>query len=289
MERLTLPTRILVRTNVDYATMDLAAFGRQSDPSRPLPHIVAAANSGSVQVFNDVFGVDFFAFRGRLKALAEPRLRAIPDAQVTIGFDDFDDWFRDPRDEMIYPIDDDDVFDTRLPRLSSIQPATTLVVWEHVAVGFPLTGVHPALHRFRTPVLFSNNWGVRKSFLQAAMSKKEALEFLADHGTAQTRYAAALGLQSNEWAGAFGAFFAELRAPAVEFVEGHFGVQLYHPASLMQLAVGAQIDDIGGRLRRLDLETRTELPEELAWARSFVREYEDLVGTLAATRHARSA
>src|SRR5450432_630473 len=106
--------RILVVTDVEWASMTDATFASQDDPTRPLAFLEIAKRHDLPRIFLEAFGVDFFRYRGELRRIAQASLERIPGARLSIGFEDFDRWFYDDDDEFIFPIDDDDLYHPRL-------------------------------------------------------------------------------------------------------------------------------------------------------------------------------
>jgi hypothetical protein len=284
-----LPARVLVRTDVDYASMTASTFAAQEDPTRPLLFIRFATNARCLETFERVFGYGFFRLRAELRASAEDGLSLMRGVRKSVGFADFDAWFDDPEDELVFPIDDDDVFHPDLAARATLPADAAMVVWGWRALGVHPWGVQPALHHADGPILLSNNWGVRKSFLRSALSKDDARRFLADHATAQEAMVHHLGLASKTgWDGMFANAFTELRHPSVHFIEGAHSLQLLHPASLYLLALAAQTGDLETHLRALDVAHAVPLPAELGWAAPAVARYESLVLRLAEGRSARA-
>lgn len=282
-----LPARILVRTNVDWHHMNADAFEQQDDPTRPLLFIRLASQRHAIDAFKEIFDFDFFAFRAEMKAIGAASLHAVRGARLTLGFRDFHNWLDDPEDEMVFPIDDDDVFHPELATLaSSVAPETSIVVWQHAAFGHAPPEYHAGVGRFESAILMTNNWGVRKSFLRSKFSRDEALRFLCDHGDAQRHMLRLCGLSMNPEFGILAPCYTGLHVPSVRFVEGHFGLQLLHPASLTQVLYDALVG-AEARFEKLDLEAANPLPNSLEWARPSVEQYHALIARLAATRAAR--
>jgi hypothetical protein len=284
-----LPARVLVRTDVDYLSMDARAFAAQSDPMRPLMFVRSAVSDGSLEVFHEVFGVDFFALRAAMKARAQAELRALRGANVSMGFSDFDEWFSRPGDEVIFPTDDDDLFHPEMLTIARVPRNATFVVWEYTGIGFHPWSRHAGVHRLQLPTLLSNNWGVKKSFLQATLSASEARRFLAHHAEAQELMIRHLGLRrASGWMGGFASMLTELRHPTVHFVTEPLSIQYLYPASLYYLVMTSRVANLRNQLLELDFETPIRLPEPLAWARPSVDRFESLMRRLAEGRAARS-
>lgn len=284
-----LPTRILVRTDVDWERMGAGEFEKQDDPTRPLTFIQVAVSSGAIEKFERAFNFGFFAFRAEMKAIGTESVRAVAEARVMMGFAEFDDWLDDPEDELMFPIDDDDLFHPQLARhFSGIGPETGVIVWNYAAFGHAPTASYAHAHGYEGPHLLSNNWGVRKSFLRSHFSREEARLCMADHGEMHRRLLRLYGVPVNAEKGLLAAMFARLEAPAVRLVDGNFSLHFFHPATLTQV-VFAYRSGLDERYDELELEADASLPERLSWASRSVDRYRALVARLAEARRQRPA
>ena len=109
--------RILVRTDTDWSRMDEQRFVAQGDAALPLLFIRGSAKRGVLDIWNAAFGMTFFEYRARLQRIAFDCLSANPTAIISRGLHDLESWLYAPDDEIIAPIDDDDLY---RPDLSSI-------------------------------------------------------------------------------------------------------------------------------------------------------------------------
>jgi hypothetical protein len=168
-----------------------------------------------------------------------------------------------------------------------MKPGIDILLWKFAAWGHPPPGYQRMIDDLERVALFSNNWGVRKSWLSSNFSREQIKEFLSDHGAAQRHLLHAHGLTEDPLHGPRGAFKMSLqRIPSVLFVDGHFGLQILHPASLTQFFFGVLW---GTRLEDLDIVTEVPLPAAFDWARPAAEAYRALVARLSAAKAAMSA
>jgi hypothetical protein len=277
-------TRIVVRTNVDWRTMDRETFARQDDPTRPLLFIAHAAQQDIVGVFERVFGVRYFDFRASIRDIASEGLRAVPDARITNGFEDFDAWFFSDEEEFLFPVDDDDIFNPALTAaVRELEPSTDVVIWNHAGVGYAADQRLPAVHRWTERVLFSNNWGIRKSFLRKLLPSDACRRFLACHRTAQSTLVRSYGIPEQSNQGDFNVF-VDLDNPGVRHLDDALGLQLFHVGSLIGFWARSRVEDVERSFSEVDLTVPISLPGDLRWAEPFVARYSALMGDIAASR-----
>ena len=245
--------RILVRTDVDWGSMDVERFAAQDDPTRPLLFIRHALERDLIPMFRRIYGMDYFEFRGAIQRLAASRLAAVAGARVSVGFADFETWFHDPSDELVCPVDDDDIFHPGLvARLHALAPETELVIWKHAAVGYAPTQTRAGVHRWNEHVLFSNNWGIDKAYLRRLLPPDEARLFLSCHRTAQSRMAGVYGIPERLDQGGFG-HFVELEHERLRFLDEFLSLQLFHVGSLSGLWARSLQGADENALRELEL------------------------------------
>ena len=103
---------ILVRTDIDYDKLDYNKFANQairwgnlSGPPMVQQHLL--------DVWQDIFYVNYFNYRSRLKEIAESNLHDVvannTNIRIIFGlFDEFISFMNDDDDAWIIPIDDDD-------------------------------------------------------------------------------------------------------------------------------------------------------------------------------------
>lgn len=262
---MTLPVRVVVRTDVDWSSLGEASFAAQSEPDRPLAFIRAAAARGMPAAFRAATGVELFAYRGELAAITASWHATLPGVRVTRGLAGLEDWLFAPGDELLVPTDDDDLFSPRLSTLGdAIAPGADLILFPHVAAGHVDFERRPRVERSWARVLFTNNWGVRRSWL-ASLGAERARTVLADHRAAQIQALRRLGVAFDETP--LGFPLEPLVGDAVQTVEECLSVDYMHPGSLQMFLT---LSD-GGRAARpydaLDLEAPLEIPPEIAWAR----------------------
>lgn len=283
--------RILVRTDIDWRGMDRAAFESQSDRDRPLLFVKFAANKGLFDVWHKVFDVDYFDLRHELATIARRNHAAVSGAERVDGLARFDTWFADPGDEWILPVDDDDIFRADVAqRLAAVPPSAGVVVWPELAYFWPGDEPHgpyargsgqehnvgrPIVQRTRQRVLWTNNWAVRKSFLQRHFTGKQARQMLTDHRFATQQVAGVVGQgfppEPAPW------YDFDLSGAIIEQWDEPYSMTLKHPGSLFFLWNILQVPDPVGQLRMRRFGEPLELPPEAAWAGDEVRAMERLL------------
>jgi hypothetical protein len=273
--------RIFVRTNVNWSAMDAEAFASQADPTRPLPFINGAVTHDLPGAFRDAFHVDFFRYRAAIRQIAQSSLERVQGARRSFGFDDFDAWFYDERDELVFPIDDDDLFHPELARaVDRVAGDTCIVVWDSVQAGFLDHDTTPGCRRYVWPALFSNNWGVRKSFLRKAFDAPTCRRFLADHLFAQECMVRQLDV-SLDWMpdGAFRSF-APLAKPGVVLLADCYSLNYFHVGSACFF--GALVEQGSPRelYRHFDPSLTLEVGDYALWADGYLREFSSVVPRL---------
>jgi hypothetical protein len=221
--------------------------------------------------WDEIFGLDFFAFRSELDRISKANLASVHDATVTVGLQDFSSWYRTDEDEMIYPIDDDDYFH---PGLASTAPeeedATALVFWPHVQYTYLPNG-SPGLTTLPLQTLLTNNWGVRKSFLKRQFAEEDARQILSNHALAASEIASALGIERP--AQSAGWWAVPLRGDSIRFLSSSYGLSLKHVGSLLRLLRAVENDDVAA-LAGLHFAEAADVPGELAWAEPWIRQAE---------------
>jgi hypothetical protein len=133
-------------------------------------------------------------------------------------------------------------------------------------------------------VLWTNNWGIKKSFLRSHFSADEARQILSDHRAAHMHIGRLCGLPVVEELGGLGPFATPLQAPFIRYIPEHCGMQYHHPGSLVMLWFYSRTGELRENLQRVELEKPIELPESLAWAKDFVARYRELLQRLAVAR-----
>jgi hypothetical protein len=280
-----LPIRILIRTNVDWASMDTESFGRQSDPTLPVGFIRRSVEHRHPEVFAEAFGVGYFRYRGELARIAREHISRVHHARVSVAFDDFEQWFLDDSEEFIFPTDDDDVFSPHLAEvMRGVEADTNVVLWSAVQAGYIAVldpSIPPGAVRYDFPILFSNNWGIRKSFLRSKFDMDGCKLFLSDHQVAQRRIAAHVGVVHDTPASEFP--FVPLFSSEVARVDACYSVQLAHPGSLLFFGAAGISGPLATELlRKFDPSVLVDAPDYAAWAGPFLREVASVVPRLKA-------
>src|SRR5215475_6734801 len=104
--------RVIIRSRVAWQEMDRSDFSAQDDPTRPLTFIRSPLAEAALDVWDEVFALNFFAYRAALRDIAWTSVAASGADDISVGFDDFDSggfdaWLNDPTEEIIVALDDD--------------------------------------------------------------------------------------------------------------------------------------------------------------------------------------
>lgn len=252
-----LPIRILVRTDIDWSRMDADGFQAQDDPTRPLTFIRSPAATAALALWDRVYDLDFFAYRGELQRIAYGTFAAVGADAVTRGFADFERWWDEPGDEIVVPMDDDDWLYPQLPEIAGhFVDGIDVVLWYLLDLGIDDDGAMAWRSRI-LPCVFPNNFAVRKSFLQTNFTAEDAKAILAHHSTANERLADLFGI-GQETMTAWG--HRPLHHPRVVHLHGHQSLKITHVGSLFVLVDTMRRDDPVRFLRAIDLRTPQPLP-----------------------------
>lgn len=261
-------------------------FAAQKDPSRPLMFIAYAAQHGLLDAFKSAFGIDLFRFRETVRHIAEENLRAVRGAEVTIGLSNFEDWFASDEDEFIFPVDDDDMFHPSLSEVTTrLTKDTELVFWKHATLGYaPFEP--PAIRLWNDRVLFSNNWGIRKSCLRERLSTEESRQVLSCHRTAHLTVS---NWHPNDKPKDPPLFDMPSLSEGdhAAFIPDHFSLQMGHVGSVCGFWARHQERGTSGAediFEGVDIGAEVRLPEGLEWAAPFMERYVNFARSVAQAR-----
>jgi hypothetical protein len=273
--------RILVRTDIDWRTMRRATFESQTEAERPLGFIQFAVQREVLKRWHEAFGSEYFDFRADLQDIARSNLRSIEGATISYGLADFETWYSSGDDELVFPIDDDDIFHPALgAAVAEVGDSPSVVHWRHYQYTYDTQG-QPTIRPVPFMVLLSNNWGIRKSFLKRHFSPDQARRVLIDHKEASLEVARIFGIPVPErprpW------FGFDLRSPPVRVLSDPCGVSVKHIGSLTSLRQALSSPDPVGSLRRQSLTARALVPPEMHWARPWLARYETIFHSLGET------
>ncbi len=283
--------RIQVRTDIDWQSMDATAFEAQTDRDRPLLFIKFAANSGVFDVWNQVSELDFFRLREQLAAIARANHEAVVGATRTAGLDDFTEWFASGGDEWVVPVDDDDIFAPDLvDQLATVPEAAGVAVWPELVCFWAGNEPHgpyragggrekdvgkPILYPTPQQVLWTNNWAIRKSYLQHHFDAATARQMLTDHRFATQQVAGTVGLSfpppPDPW------YLFDLAGPGIAHLDRPLSMTVKHPASLFFLWNILQTPDPVAEIRMRRFGEPVPIPHELRWAQASLRAIEQLL------------
>jgi hypothetical protein len=262
--------------------MGRAEFVNQSDPTRPLAFI----SSGPIDIWNQAFAMDFFSYRARLQEIALSTFREAGADAMTVGFGDFESWWERSDDEIIVPIDDDDLMIGPLRLLvNDLEEDAYLALWPRAALMLQGDGIM----RWRCPTMrciFGTNCALRKSFLKHHFSRDEVVQILADHAVANERLAEVLGLPPDDMALPG---FRRLRHPRVSFLPRSFSLKNGHVGSIQLLVRAMRRDDPIEYLRSLTLAVQEPIPQYAAPLAAPVRALEEVWASLRAGRDERAS
>ena len=113
---------IYVRTGVDWSRMTLEKFHNQSMAGKP-GVLAWFMKSDVVERWNHTFTIPYWDFRHRLQLLAERVNAKVKGVQIIRGHDALMREFKNPKDCMLMPIDDDDWFSSTIAGLVSAADA----------------------------------------------------------------------------------------------------------------------------------------------------------------------
>lgn len=182
---MTLPIRIVVRTDTDWDSLTLESFSRQSglsDINRSPVRVVS--NAGMIQAWQEAYGIDYFMYRSTIRKRCESVLRSLGHA-VSVGVDHA---LATGAEEILCPIDDDDLFSGSLGLIAPVfGSGVNLVLWKRRTVFHGVERIER-----NTPYLDTCNWAIRRSFLMSM--GEHARECLLNHMAANRLVHAALGI-----------------------------------------------------------------------------------------------
>ena len=275
---MSLPVRILVRTDVDWRAMSDEDFGNQDDETRPMMFIRPTARRGVMDLWRQVFDVDFFEYRQQLQQLGHESVCAAGADNVSIGFGDFGDWYPTSQDEIILAIDDDDFFRPPIQELrEAFRDDVDVVLWPQARLGFLAGASSPRFDMFPLRHILPTNCALRKSFLQRHFSQAEVKDALAHHRVANERVAEVV----NEPPSEIGAHnLALLNAASVQRIEPCYGLHNRHVGSIYLLHQALRAPDPLAYMEELELGGRVDVPEELLAFEPYIRAFEDVTASL---------
>lgn len=270
---MSLPVRIVVRTDTDWSAMSEEIFYGQSDPLRPVTWIESAGEFDIFGCWNRAFPLTFFEYRRRLQEITMASVERAAPAAVSIGLDDAEEWLLDGNDEIIVSMDDDDFVRPDVCDVAAhFTEGVSVVIWPAVYVGL-LDGGDV---RGETWVPFRQilplNTAYRKSYLAEHFSVDDAKVLLAHHAMANRLVADDLEIPDTEE----GVTLTGLHHPAVELIGECYGIYNVHVGSISFLKRALGGPDPVEFLRHLDLTSPMELPEHIADFEPYVRALEEI-------------
>src|SRR5918996_4365727 len=222
------PVRVIVRTDVDWQRMGRAEFLKQSDPTRPLAFI----SPRPIDLWDQAFAVDFFSYRGQLQENAFSTVREAGADAISVGFDGFESWWERPDEEIVVPIDDDDLLIGPLgPLARDLEEDVYVALWPRAALMLEEDG-SMGWRCHMMPCILATNCALRKSFLKHHFNRGEAVEVLADHAVANERIGDVLGVPPEDQVLPR---FRRLDHPRVAFLHRPFSLKNGHVGSIQLL------------------------------------------------------
>jgi hypothetical protein len=261
------PIRIVVRTNTDWRGMGAAEFAAQGGPIVPTRWIRFTAAKDVFALWDAAFDIDFFTYRAEVRDIAVSSLTSAGADLISIGLDDFppyggfDRWWDTPDDELLVPIDDDDLFQPDLGALpGEFGDGIDLVLWPQSILSFNEHETSLAFRWAPLPLVLETNCALRKSFVTSHFSRDDAKEMLAHHPIANEKIADALGVNGKTGFGRF----RFLDHPRIKFIAPSFGLYNAHVGSISFLANALRRDDPLDFLTRLDFAVPRPVPDYVA-------------------------
>jgi hypothetical protein len=258
-----LPIRVLVRTNVDWRAMGPVEFAAQDDRTRPLEFILTSKARAAVELWDQVFDVDFFTYRAGLRDIAETALESAGADHLTVGFDDFatdggfEAWWSRGDDELVIAFDDDDLLTSDITRLTDgLSENAGVLIWPRTSLGVGADG-GLAWGAATVRCILATNCAIRKSFLTSRFDPEEGQRILADHRRANDAVADTLDIDPDDFAVPG---FRRLRHHQVTFVHEQPSVKLIHIGSIQFLVDAMRRPDPVGYLRSIDLRVPRPVP-----------------------------
>ncbi len=114
------PVVAFLRTNINWLDMtweEFEALEERNDTARRVNHREKGLLSNAIQIWNDLFGVSYFAIRHRLRLIAETTWAQILDLDVFIKSSTSDSLLESFDDFIVMPVDDDDWFHPRVAQV----------------------------------------------------------------------------------------------------------------------------------------------------------------------------
>jgi hypothetical protein len=252
--------------------MTPTAFAAQKDPTLP-GQVLSASGSEILEIWNRTFKVGFFEYRHLLQQIAAESLERVADADVTRGLADMHEWFDNAEEEVVFPIDDDDFFHPALTKAAEeLAPEQDIVIFPQAVAGFKGGNARQRTVWLKElPLLLSNNWGVRKSFLRRHFDEQTARVILAQHPLANEKVAEHYGIviERNRPQD-----LSPLLHQRVRILQTPLSVHNKHVGSAGFFNKVLRRPDAEASFRSLDLASPIVLPRYIEWAEPYLRRME---------------
>jgi hypothetical protein len=270
------PIRVLLRTHTDWSRMGRAEFRAQDDPTLPLKFIMSREAERAIDLWDDVFDLDFFTYRAEIRDIAYSSVEQAGANVISLGFEDFasvggfDQWWRAADEEIIVAFDDDDLLTGDLQRLvTEFSDNVDVVLWPRASLGVDESGVN----KWRCPMvrcILATNAALRKSFLMRHFSAASAQRMFASHREANERIADVFEIDHDNFAVAG---FRALAHPCVKFAEHCYSLKNVHVGSIQFLVETMRRGSAREFLQSIKLDVPRPVPH---YATPIVPQLDDL-------------
>lgn len=255
--------------------MTPVAFAEQKDPTLPA-QVLSVSRSDILDIWSRTFNVGFFEYRHLLQQIAADSLERVAGADVTRGLGDLHVWFDSVEDEVIFPIDDDDFFHPALAQAAEqLTPEQDIVIFPQAVAGFKGSNARKRTVWLKElPLLLSNNWGVRKSFLRRHFDQETARVILAKHPLANEKVAEHYGVLIERLRPQD---LSPLLHQRVRILQTPLSVHNKHVGSAGFFNKVLSRSDAEASFRSLDLASPMVLPKYVEWAELDLRRMEAIL------------
>jgi hypothetical protein len=185
---------IVMRSCPDYDKLDNQSFAHQFGKRFILSAELKACSENDVlKVWSKVFALPYLMYRKELAKIASSAHNAT-GLKTVRGEEEFLPWYENTSsDDIVVPVDDDDWFRPDISRIAEqFDECTNLVYWRKITFkNYNSCKIYSSF-RFR---LASNNWAIRKSWLdQQGVDRAQSL-ILGSHVHAEKYVVANMNMQ----------------------------------------------------------------------------------------------
>jgi hypothetical protein len=157
---MTLPVRIVVRTNTPWERMTKEEFYKQDSVLLPQMAVTETKQKRSVHLWEEAYKRSFCMYRAMIRDACMIEHKRVKPDNITVGIDNVD-W--SSSDEILLPIDDDDTYESGIVDTlkASFRDNTNIVLWPRRTNFLGRDRIESC-----TRYLDTCNWAIRKSFLE---------------------------------------------------------------------------------------------------------------------------